>query len=244
MAEWEPVVEARTRSPVQLIGRQVGPQVIASVVRKPQLARQWMDTIADVGWIGEVECRAGEPGCPSSSVERGGQAPNFFGGELPARGIGLSCGAPIRTAPAPPCRICPEPVSVNRRIPSRGVSRPTPMRLSILGRPNPSAWVSARRTRRREALPLDPYRQLVCPGEHRCRLAKPVFVQLFQDRVNQRILPSAKSFVPMVLSQLHGIPEWPYPARALRSRGSSTPTQANVQTSGYSTKKSRGSSRK
>ena len=33
MAEREPVVEARTRSPVQLVGRQVRAQVIAAVVR-------------------------------------------------------------------------------------------------------------------------------------------------------------------------------------------------------------------
>ena len=34
---------------------------------------------------------------------------------------------------------------------------------------------------------------------------------LFQDRLNQRIFPPAHSFVPMVLLQLHGIPEWSIP---------------------------------
>ena len=133
------------------------------------------------------------------------------------------------------CRDPDEALAVNRRINGRGpVSRSTPRRLSMLGPRNLSARGAAGRTRPWEALPLDSYHQLEYLGERRSRLTKPVLVALIQDHVNQRIFPSVNFFLPLVLSQLHGIPEWPYPARARRSRESSTPTQANVQTSGYS----------
>ena len=50
--------------------------------------------------------------------------------------------------------------------------------------------------------------------------ARTVLNQLFQDRLNRRILTLVHSFVSMVVLQLHEIPEWATPARASPGRGS------------------------
>ena len=54
-----------------------------------------VDTIADVGSIGESGARAGRRGCSSSSLERCREASDCSG-ELPARGFCVGCGAAQR----------------------------------------------------------------------------------------------------------------------------------------------------
>ena len=63
----------------------------------------------------------------------------------------------------------------------------------------------------------------------------PVLDQLFQDRLNCRILPSVHVRFSMVVWELHGIPVWIAPAGARPSRGLWPQPQPNFPTSGYST---------
>jgi hypothetical protein len=89
--------------------------------------------------------------------------------------------------------------------------------------------------RAEEAFPLDLHRQLEGAAKDRGDVAGPVLDQMFQDRLNRRILPSVHLLVSMGVLQLHGISEWAAPAGACPSRGSWAQPQANFQTSGYST---------
>jgi hypothetical protein len=87
-----------------------------------------------------------------------------------------------------------------------------------------------------KALALDLHRQFEGPREHRGYLVRAMFDQMFQERLNRRILLPVHSPVSMAVSQLHGIPEWIAPAGAGPGRGSWRQRQMNFQTSGYSTR--------
>ena len=69
-----------------------------------------------------------------------------------------------------------------------------------------------------KAFALDLHGELERPAKDRGDVAGAVFDQMFQDRLNGRILLSVHSWIPMVVS-LHGIPDWIAPAGACPSRG-------------------------
>ncbi len=81
-----------------------------------------------------------------------------------------------------------------------------------------------------EALPLDPHRQFERMREYRSDVPRTICNQLFQDRLNRRILALVHSLFSMVVFQPHGIPEWAAPAGARPGRGSWPRRQANFQT--------------